>query len=73
LPRSVGLAAASDGAAAIEEIDLPTFRLHRLKGDLKGQWAVTVGQIGESFFASTTDPHMIWISLTTIDGCVTWP
>jgi proteic killer suppression protein len=40
--RIRNILAAIDGAAAIEEIDLLTFRLHRLKGDLKGQWAVTV-------------------------------
>ena len=29
-------------AAAIEDMDQPTFRLHPLKGGLKGFWAVTV-------------------------------
>ncbi len=29
-------------ANEIEEMDLPSFRLHRLSGDRKGQWAVTV-------------------------------
>jgi proteic killer suppression protein len=27
---------------AIDEMDLPGFRLHPLKGELKGLWAVTV-------------------------------
>ena len=31
-----------DTANTIDEIDLPSFRLHRLSGDRKGQWAVTV-------------------------------
>jgi toxin HigB-1 len=29
-------------AVTIEAVDQPTFRLHPLKGDLKGFWAVTV-------------------------------
>jgi toxin HigB-1 len=31
-----------DVALAAEEMDLPSYRLHALKGDRKGQWAVTV-------------------------------
>jgi proteic killer suppression protein len=31
-----------DSADEIEVMNLPTFRLHPLKGDLKGFWAVTV-------------------------------
>jgi proteic killer suppression protein len=31
-----------DAAAAIADMDLPGFRLHALKGELKGFWAVTV-------------------------------
>ncbi|MGC1201874.1 MAG: type II toxin-antitoxin system RelE/ParE family toxin [Candidatus Acidiferrales bacterium] len=31
-----------DTAAAIADMDLPGFRLHPLKGELKGFWAVTV-------------------------------
>jgi proteic killer suppression protein len=30
-----------DAAEAIEALRLPTFRLHPLKGDLKGFWAIT--------------------------------
>jgi proteic killer suppression protein len=33
---------ALDSAKGPEEMDLPNFRLHALKGDLKGYWAVTV-------------------------------
>ena len=29
-------------AETIKDMDQPTFRLHPLKGDLKGSWAVTV-------------------------------
>lgn len=31
-----------DVAEDIEDMNVPTFRLHALKGDLKGFWAVTV-------------------------------
>ena len=31
-----------DVAFTPEELDLPSYRLHPLKGDRKGQWAVTV-------------------------------
>jgi proteic killer suppression protein len=31
-----------DVAQTIEDMNIPTFRLHALKGDLKGFWAVTV-------------------------------
>jgi proteic killer suppression protein len=31
-----------DAAAAAEDMDLPGFRLHALKGGRKGFWAVTV-------------------------------
>lgn len=34
--------AALDEASAIEDLDRPSFRLHRLKGKLKGRWAITV-------------------------------
>jgi toxin HigB-1 len=33
---------ALDAAGTIEDMDQPSFRLHALKGDLKGCWAVTV-------------------------------
>ena len=31
-----------DAAHQVDEIDLPGFRLHPLKGDLAGFWSVTV-------------------------------
>ena len=34
--------AALEAAAAVEDMNLPGFRLHPLKGDLKGCWSVTV-------------------------------
>lgn len=40
--RIAVLLAALDAAAGIEAMDRPSFRLHPLKGDLKGFWAVSV-------------------------------
>jgi proteic killer suppression protein len=34
--------AALDAASESKDLDRPSFRLHPLKGDRKGQWAVTV-------------------------------
>ncbi len=34
--------AALDAAERVEDMDIHTLRLHALKGDLKGYWAVTV-------------------------------
>lgn len=31
-----------DASQGVEGVDVPTFRLHQLKGDLKGVYAVTV-------------------------------
>ena len=31
-----------DAADTVADMDLPTFRLHPLKGEFKGFWAVTV-------------------------------
>ena len=31
-----------DVAAIVEDMDLPGFRLHRLRGELAGFWAITV-------------------------------
>jgi toxin HigB-1 len=31
-----------NAARSVEAVDLPTFRLHALKGDLRGYWSATV-------------------------------
>ena len=36
--------AALDTAICIEDMDLPGFRLHPLKGDRKGLWAIDVSR-----------------------------
>lgn len=40
--RIGGILALLDAASRIEDMDRPSLRLHALKGDLKGRWAVTV-------------------------------
>ena len=53
-------------ARTIEELNRPSFRLHPLKGDLKGNWAVTVRanwrvifrfEEGEAFDVDLVDYH----------------
>ena len=34
--------AALDTARVIEDMDVPGFRLHPLKGEMKGRWSITV-------------------------------
>ena len=34
--------AALDTAQAIEDMDIPGFRLHPLKGEMRGRWSITV-------------------------------
>jgi proteic killer suppression protein len=41
-PKLRDILARLDAAGAATDLDLPGFRLHPLKGDLKGYWAVTV-------------------------------
>ena len=43
LDRIENILAKLDTSSAAEKMDLPGFRLHPLKGDLRGFWAVTVG------------------------------
>jgi len=42
LEKIENILAVLDRAKALEHMDLPGFRLHSLKGDLRGFWAVTV-------------------------------
>jgi proteic killer suppression protein len=37
-----GAAAALDEAESVDDLNRPSFRLHPLKGDLKGFWSMTV-------------------------------
>ena len=58
--------AALETATCIEDMDLPGFRLHRLKGDRKGLWAIDVSRNwrivfsfegGNVFFVDYEDYH----------------
>jgi proteic killer suppression protein len=40
-----------DDAATPQDLNLPGYRLHPLKGGLKGFWSVTIRATGASFFA----------------------
>lgn len=40
--KLLGILAALDAAAEPKELMLPSFRLHPLKGDLKGHWSIWV-------------------------------
>ena len=40
--RIAGIIAVLNDAETITEIERPTFRLHPLKGDMRGFWSVTV-------------------------------
>ena len=40
--RIADILAALDAAAGPDDMNRPSYRLHPLKGDRKGQWAVTV-------------------------------
>jgi len=42
VPKLRDIIARLDAAGSIADMDLPGFRLHSLKGELKGFWAVTV-------------------------------
>jgi proteic killer suppression protein len=44
------LLAALDTATCIEDMDLPGFRLHQLKGGKKGLWAIDVNKNWRIFF-----------------------
>ncbi len=55
-----------DAAEKVEDMDIPTFRLHRLVGDLKGFWSVVVRanwriifrfEAGNAFDVDLTDYH----------------
>jgi proteic killer suppression protein len=42
LPKIENILAVLNRAKRHEDVDLPGFRLHPLRGDMKGLWAVTV-------------------------------
>jgi proteic killer suppression protein len=53
-----------DEAVEVRNMALPGFGLHRLKGKLRGRWAVSVSGTGVSSFVSTMAKLTTWISST---------
>lgn len=52
--------AALDTATDIEDIDIPGYRLHPLKGDRKGIWSITVnGNWRVTFQFTGGDAHIV--------------
>lgn len=51
---------ALDTAASIDDIDIPGFRLHQLKGSEKGRWSITVnGNWRLTFQFVESDVHIL--------------
>ena len=53
---------ALNNAYQIDDLKLPGFNLHPLKGDLKGQWAITVQanwRVTFEFDEKTKDVHIV--------------
>jgi toxin HigB-1 len=66
ITRIAEILAVIDATETVEQIGRPSFRLHALKGDLKGFWAVTVRANwrivfrfanGDAFDVDLTDYH----------------
>jgi proteic killer suppression protein len=57
-----------DAASTAGDMDLPGFRLHPLKGEFKGFWAVTVRPTGGCFSALRTATCWTLIMLIITDG-----
>lgn len=47
-----------DSATTPQALNLPRYRLHPLKGDLRGFWSATVKTTGASFFALKAKTHL---------------
>lgn len=54
------LLAALDTAQSIQDMDVPGFKLHPLKGSLKGRWAISVSGNGRlTFEFRDGDVHLL--------------
>lgn len=52
--------AALDTARTIDDMDIPGFRLHALKGELRGRWSITVnGNWRVTFEFKDGDAHVL--------------
>ncbi len=59
---------ALDAAETLEGLDRPTFRLHALKGERKGYWAVTVRANWRIVFRFTDGADIDELGLTLVDA-----
>jgi proteic killer suppression protein len=67
--RIADLLSAIDEASRPQDVGLfPGWRLHPLKGNLKGFWSVSVAATGALSFALKKVMHSTLIWLTTIEG-----
>jgi len=70
VPKLRDILARLDVAPAVSQMDVPGFRLHPLKGDLKGFWGVTVRANWRVIFrfedgAALDVDYMLIMSITT--------
>lgn len=54
---------ALDAAADLRQLDLPGFRLHPLKGELAGRWAIDVSGPWRIIFEWSDDGHAYRVDL----------
>ena len=57
-----------DAAGTVADMDVPGFRLHPLKGESKGFWAVTVRANWRVIFRSIAQVHPLLALLDTLCG-----
>ncbi|NBX04308.1 MAG: hypothetical protein EBR02_09690 [Alphaproteobacteria bacterium] len=63
LPKIRRILAALEAASSLDALNAPSFRLHPLKGDMKGLWSVTVGANWRIVFRFDA-PHVYDVDLT---------
>lgn len=56
-----------DAAATVDDMNVPGFKLHPLKGDRKGFWAITVRANWRSFVLMLAT-RKTWTMSITIEG-----
>ncbi|MGZ8323309.1 MAG: type II toxin-antitoxin system RelE/ParE family toxin [Rhodoplanes sp.] len=62
-----------DVAQKIEDMNVHSFRLHPLTGDLKGFWSVTVRANWRIIFRFENGKPPMWTWLTITERSRTWP
>ena len=60
VPKLLSILAALDVATTPDELSLPSYRLHPLKGDMKGHWSIWVnGNWRVTFRFTGTDVELV--------------